>query len=55
MKIEWPSIPGVYAMPVTQTCDGEVNRWNVPDAPATADQPSPPLYPLPQVQVLAAP
>lgn len=52
MKISWPTEPGVYGIPVTQVCDGEVNHWNVPDAPATADKPSPPLYPLPQVQVL---
>jgi hypothetical protein len=42
-------------VPVTQVCDGEINRWQVPDGPATANQPSPPLYPLPQIKVLPAP
>lgn len=55
IKIAWPSSPGVYGVPVTQECDGEINRWNVPDGPATADKPSPPLYPLPQIKVLPAP
>lgn len=53
MKIAWPKTPGVYGVPVTQVCDGEIDHWNIPDAPATANKPSPPLTPLPQVQVLA--
>lgn len=55
IKIAWPQTPGVYGVPVTQECDGEINRWDVPDGPATADKPSPPLYPLPQIKVLPAP
>jgi hypothetical protein len=55
IKISWPKQPGVYGVPVAQVCDGEVNRWDVPDGPATADKPSPPLYPLPQIEVLAEP
>lgn len=55
LEISWPKKPGVYGVPVTQQCDGEVNRWQVPDGPATANQPSPPLYPLPQIKVLPAP
>ena len=54
MKISWPKEPGVYGVPVIQRCNGEVVRWEIPDGPATADKPSPPLYPLPQIQVLPA-
>lgn len=52
MKIGWPSKPGAYGLPVRQECEGQVNVWDTPGGPATADQPSPPLYPLPEVQVL---
>lgn len=55
LEVSWPKKPGVYGVPVTQACDGEINRWQVPDGPATATQPSPPLYPLPQIKVLPAP
>lgn len=54
LTIGWPAKPGVYGVPVKQKCDGEVNVWDVPDGPATANQPSPPLYPLPQIKVLKA-
>lgn len=52
LTIGWPKRPGVYGVPVKQKCKGAVNIWDVPDRPATADQPSPPLYPLPQIRVL---
>ncbi|MGA1480770.1 MAG: DUF1775 domain-containing protein [Candidatus Nanopelagicales bacterium] len=52
MTITWPAKPGVYGMPVKQWCGSATNIWDVPDGPATADKPSPPLYPLPQVKVL---
>jgi hypothetical protein len=52
LTIGWPKKPGVYGVPVKQKCKGAVNVWDVPDGPATANQPSPPLYPLPQIQVL---
>lgn len=52
LTIGWPKRPGVYGVPVKQKCKDAVNVWDVPDVPATADQPSPPLYPLPQIQVL---
>lgn len=52
MTIGWPTKPGVYGLPVRQDCDGQINVWDTPGGPATADQPSPPLYPLPEVQVL---
>ena len=52
LTIGWPSKPGVYGLPVKQKCEGETNVWDVPDGPATANQPSPPLYPLPRVKVL---
>jgi hypothetical protein len=53
MTITWPAKPGVYGMPVKQWCGSDTNIWDVPDGPATADKPSPPLYPLPQIKVLA--
>lgn len=52
MTIGWPTKPGAYGLPVRQECEGQVNVWDTPGGPATADQPSPPLYPLPEVQVL---
>ena len=55
LSIDWPKAPGVYGVPVKQKCDGAKNMWNTPDAPATANAPSPPLYPLPQIKVLPAP
>ena len=55
MAISWPKKPGVYGLPVRQWCDGATNIWDQPDGPATAGQPSPPLYPLPQIKVLSAP
>ena len=55
MSITWPAKSGVYGVPVRQWCDGETNVWDVPDGPATANKPSPPLYPLPQIKVLPAP
>jgi hypothetical protein len=54
MSITWPTKPGVYGLPVRQWCEGQTNIWDVPDGPATANKPSPPLYPLPQIKVLAA-
>lgn len=55
ITIGWPKAPDVYGVPVKQKCDGEVNFWSTPPGPATADKPSPPLYPRPQVRVIAAP
>lgn len=55
MAITWPKKPGVYGLPVRQWCDGATNIWDEPDGPATAGQPSPPLFPLPQIKVLSAP
>ena len=53
MDITWPRKPGVYGLPVRQWCDGATNILDEPDGPATAGKPSPPLYPLPQIKVLA--
>ncbi|MFM1966231.1 MAG: hypothetical protein RL134_1956 [Actinomycetota bacterium] len=55
MSITWPKKSGVYGVPVKQWCDDATNVWDVPDGPATANKPSPPLYPLPQIKVLPAP
>lgn len=52
MTITWPAKAGVYGVPVKQWCGSDTNIWDVPDGPATADKPSPPLYPLPQIKVL---
>lgn len=52
MKMTWPSKPGVYGVPVKQWCGSATDVWDVPSGPATANQPSPPLYPLPQIKVL---
>ncbi|MFM8774326.1 MAG: hypothetical protein ACKOFP_10940 [Actinomycetota bacterium] len=54
LTIGWPAKAGVYGLPVKQKCEGEVNVWDVPDGPATANQSSPPLYPLPQIKVIKA-
>jgi len=51
-KVTWPRHAGVYGIPVKQFCSGGTSmEWTTPSAPATADAPSPPLYPLPEVQV----
>lgn len=52
MKITWPKKAGVYSMNVTQACPGDVTMWDTLVGPATANKPSPPLTPLPQVQVV---
>ena len=52
MNISWPKKKGTYSMKVTQVCPDEVMVWGTPDGPATANKPSPPLTPLPQVQVV---
>jgi uncharacterized protein YcnI len=53
MRVTWPTSPGVYGMSVTQACPSGTTTWDVKDGPATANAPSPPLTPLPQVKVLA--
>ena len=55
MTVKWPNSPGVYGMRVLQVCPGGLTWWDTPFTPATAAAPSPPLTPLPQVQVLARP
>lgn len=53
MTITWPAKAGVYGVPVRQWCGSETNIWDEPDGPATANKPSPPLYPLPQIKVVS--
>ncbi|MGA0011329.1 MAG: hypothetical protein ACO3ID_11220 [Candidatus Nanopelagicales bacterium] len=53
MMITWPAKAGVYGVPVRQWCGSETNIWDEPDGPATANKPSPPLYPLPQIKVVS--
>ncbi len=53
MLVTWPTTPGVYGMSVTQACPSGTTTWDIKDGPATANSPSPPLTPLPQVKVLA--
>ena len=53
MTVSWPAAAGVYAMTVLQVCPGSSNLWNTPNAPATANSPSPPMTPRAEVRVLA--
>ena len=54
ITVAWPTKPGAYAMRVTQQCtNGTSYDWNTTYGPATASQPSPPLTPRPEVQVVA--
>lgn len=55
LKMIWPSKPGVYDLPVKQKCGDATIMWDVEFGPATADEPSPPLYPLAQIRVLTPP
>ncbi len=51
-RVTWPHRAGVYGIPVKQFCKGGTSvAWTTPFAPATANAPSPPLTPLPQIQV----
>jgi uncharacterized protein YcnI len=54
MLVTWPSTPGVYGMKVVQACPDDVTVWGTPPGPATANAPSPPITPIPQVKVLPA-
>jgi uncharacterized protein YcnI len=54
IRVTWPSKPGTYSMKVVQACPDDVTTWGTPGGPATADAPSPPITPIPQVQVLPA-
>ena len=53
ITVAWPKTPGTYAMSVLQLCTDGSYFWNTPPTAATADQPSPPLTPRPEVQVVA--
>ncbi len=55
MTVNWPKSAGSYGLRVLQVCPSGVTWWDTPFTPATAAAPSPPLTPLPQVQVLARP
>lgn len=53
---DWPTRPGVYSMRVTQQCtNGTSYDWSEQYRPATANHPSPPLTPRPEVLVVAKP
>ncbi len=54
ITVAWPSKPGTYGMSVMQLCPGSSYYWNDKYAPATANIPSPPLTPRPEVLVIAA-
>ncbi len=54
IRVTWPQKPGVYSMKVVQACPGDVTTWGTPPGPATANSPSPPITPIPQVKVLPA-
>jgi len=51
LEVSWPKKSGIYGMSVLQVCPSSSTFWNEPFTPATANKPSPPLTPLPQVQV----
>jgi uncharacterized protein YcnI len=51
LKVSWPKKAGTYGMTVLQLCPGGSTLWNTEFTAATADAPSPPLTPLPEVQV----
>jgi uncharacterized protein YcnI len=54
ITVDWPTKPGAYSMRVTQQCtNGTSYDWNTKYGPATANRPSPPLTPRPEVQVVA--
>lgn len=55
IEVDWPKRPGDYGMRVTQQCtSGTSYDWSTRTHPATANSPSPPLTPLPEVRVTAA-
>ena len=54
IRVTWPQEPGIYSMKVVQACPGDVTTWGTPPGPATANSPSPPVTPIPQVKVLPA-
>lgn len=54
ISVAWPTKPGTYGMSVMQLCPGSSYYWNDKYTPATADVPSPPLTPRPEVLVVAA-
>lgn len=51
LKVSWPKKAGTYGMTVLQVCPGGSTLWNTEFTAATGDAPSPPLMPLPEVQV----
>ena len=54
IEVDWPTKAGTFGMRVTQQCtDGTSYDWNEKFRPATANSPSPPLTPRPEVQVVA--
>ena len=56
ISVDWPAKPGTYGMRVTQQCTtGTSYDWNTQYGPATANSPSPPLTPRPEVKVVAKP
>lgn len=54
IAVDWPAKPGTYGMRVMQQCtDGTSYDWSEQYRPATANHPSPPLTPRPEVLVVA--
>jgi uncharacterized protein YcnI len=51
IEVSWPKKPGTYGMTVFQQCPQSSTLWNTKFTAATANAPSPPLTPLPEVQV----
>lgn len=54
VTVDWPTKPGTYGMRITQDCtNGTSYDWGQKYRPASANQPSPPLTPRPEVKVVA--
>jgi uncharacterized protein YcnI len=51
VKVSWPKKSGKYGMTVFQQCPKSSTLWNTEFTAATANAPSPPLTPLPEVEV----
>jgi uncharacterized protein YcnI len=54
ISVDWPTTPGTYGMSAMQLCPGSSYYWNDKYGPATAEAPSPPLTPRPEVLVVAS-
>ena len=55
IAVRWPRAAGIYKTPTFQHCGDSAMNWSDPYATAaTAMQDSPPIYPVPRIQILPA-